>query len=418
MNLKTVEKTVICFLKWIVICVLIGILSGSASALLLVSLEWAARIREATSWVLWLLPIGGFFIGLGYYYYGQGIVKGNNLLLTEYAEPRHIIPLKMAPFVLIGTIITHLFGGSAGREGTAVQMGGAIADQFTTFFKLDISDRKTLLILGISAGFASVFGTPLAGALFAVEVLYFSKISFKSTLLSFIVAYFAYFTVEFWHVQHTNYSIPIVPTLDSTRILWIVAISILFGLAAMLFSRSTHYWGTLFQKIISYPPARPFVGGIILAVSMYFVGTTKFMGLGIPVIVDAFTNPSNNSDFLLKILFTGLTLGAGFKGGEVTPLFFVGATLGSALSVFVPLPIGLLAGMGFVAVFSGATHTPVACTVMGLELFGLEIGLYIALACFIAYFASGTTGIYQSQIVKGPKHLLYQKLKIRKLDYF
>jgi H+/Cl- antiporter ClcA len=202
------------------------------------------------------------------------------------------------------------------------------------------------------------------------------------------------------------------------RLLWIILISILFGLAALLFSRSTHYWSHLFAKLISYPPIRPFVGGVILAVGMYFLGTTKFMGLGIPVIVDAFSNPSNSSDFLFKILFTGFTLGAGFKGGEVTPLFFVGATLGSALSLFVPLPIGLLAGMGFVAVFSGATHTPIACTVMGLELFGFESGLYIAIACFIAYFASGYKGIYQSQVVKGPKYRLYQILKIRKLDHF
>lgn len=418
MNLKNPQIPIFCTLKWILICFLIGIASGSASALLLVSLEWAAQLRQALPWLLWLLPIGGLLIGLGYHYYGKEVVKGNNLLLLEYATPQKTIPLKMAPLVFVGTFITHLFGGSAGREGTAVQMGGAIADQFTTLFRLHPSDRKTLIILGISAGFASVFGTPLAGGLFALELLYFSKISFKSIILSFLAAYIAYFTVELWNVQHTHYNIPEVPILNTTRLLWIVFISFLFGLAAMLFSRSTHYWGLLFSKVIAYPPARPFVGGLVLAITMSYIGTTKFMGLGIPTILDAFNNPSSNSVFLLKMLFTGFTLGAGFKGGEVTPLFFVGATLGSALSVFVPLPIGLLAGMGFVAVFAGATHTPIACTVMGLELFGLESGLYIAMACFIAYFASGPMGIYQSQIVKGPKHILYQKLKIRKLDHF
>lgn len=416
MNLKNLKEAVFTLFKWIFICILIGILSGSASALLLSSLEWAAQMRELNPWLLWLLPIGGLIIGLVYHYYGQEVVKGNNLLLIEYAKPEKIIPLRMAPFILVGTFITHLFGGSAGREGTAVQMGGAIADQFTRLFQLDSSDRKTIIILGISAGFASVFGTPLAGALFALEVLYFSKLSLKSIFLSFFVAFTAYFTVEIWSVKHTHYFIPIVPNFDSIVLLWTIIISIIFGLTAMLFSRSTHYWGILFKKSIAYPPFRPLAGGIILAIAMYLIGTTKFMGLGVPVIVDAFTNPSNNSDFLLKILFTGFTLGAGFKGGEVTPLFFVGATLGSALSLFVPLPIGLLAGMGFVAVFSGATHTPFACTVMGLELFGFESGLYIALACFIAYFASGTKGIYQSQIVRGPKHRLYKKLKFIKLD--
>jgi H+/Cl- antiporter ClcA len=418
MNLNHLKKVVITFLKWIFICVIVGFLAGSASALLLISLEWSARLREIEPWLLWLLPIGGLSIGLMFYYYGQDIVKGNNLLLIEYEKPEKVIPFKMAPFILIGTVITHLFGGSAGREGTAVQMGGAIADQFTKLFALDTSDRKTIIILGISAGFASVFGTPLAGALFALEVLYFSKISYKSILLSFVVAYAAYFTVELWGVQHTHYTIPFVPALNSTALLWILIVSIFFGFAAMLFSRSTHYWSFLFSKTIAFPPLRPFIGGIILALVFYFMGTTKFMGLGVPAIVDAFTTPSDNADFLLKILFTGFTLGAGFKGGEVTPLFFVGATLGSALSLFVPLPIGLLAGMGFVAVFSGATHTPFACTVMGFELFGWESSIYIALACFIAYFASGPIGIYQSQVVRGPKHRLYQKLKIRKLDHF
>ncbi|PKH68758.1 chloride channel protein [Flavobacterium sp. ALD4] len=418
MNSEKIKKITASSLKWLFICVLIGFLSGSASAFLLAALEWAAQYRGQHNWVIWLLPIGGLLIGLGYHYYGKEVVKGNNLLLEEYENPQKTIPLKMAPLVLIGTIITHLFGGSVGREGTAVQMGGAIADQFTGLFKLDNSDRKTLIILGISAGFASVFGTPLAGALFALEVLYFSKISYKSIILSFLVAFIAYYTVELWEVKHTHYAIPIVPSFTLTLLLWIIPISVLFGLAAMLFSRSTHYWGSLFSKTIPYPPLRPFVGGIIFASAMYFIGTTKYLGLGVPIIVESFSNPSEYYDFLLKILFTGFTLGAGFKGGEVTPLFFIGATLGSALSIFVPLPIALLAGMGFVAVFSGATHTPVACTIMGMELFGMESGLFIGIACFIAYLASGSVGIYHSQIIKGAKYHLYQKFKRRKLDNF
>jgi H+/Cl- antiporter ClcA len=418
MNSEKIKKIIVSSLKWLFICVLIGSLSGSASAFLLAALEWAAQYRGQHSWIIWLLPIGGLLIGLGYHYYGKEVVKGNNLLLEEYETPQKTIPLKMAPLVLIGTIITHLFGGSAGREGTAVQMGGAIADQFTGLFKLDNSDRKTLIILGISAGFASVFGTPLAGAIFALEVLYFSKISYKSIVLSFLVAFIAYYTVELWKVTHTHYAIPIVPPFTLKILLWIIAISILFGLAAMLFSRSTHYWGSLFSKTIPYPPLRPFVGGIIFASAMYFIGTTKYLGLGVPIIVESFSNPSEYYDFLLKILFTGFTLGAGFKGGEVTPLFFIGATLGSALSIFVPLPIALLAGMGFVAVFSGATHTPVACTIMGMELFGMESGLFIGIACFIAYLASGSVGIYHSQIIKGAKYHLYQKFKRRKLNNF
>jgi H+/Cl- antiporter ClcA len=415
MNLK---KTFLLTFKWILICVLIGFFSGSASAIFLVSLEWATQYREHNSWIIWLLPIGGLAIGLLYHYYGKEVVKGNNLLLEEYEKPQKTIPLKMAPLVFIGTLITHLFGGSAGREGTAVQMSGAIADQFKNLFKLNNSDRKTLIILGISAGFASVFGTPLAGALFALEVLYFSKINLRSIILSFIVAYVAYFTVEFWQVKHTHYHIPIVPQMTIINLGWIIIIGILFGLTSMLFSRTTHFWGRLFSKTIKYAPLRPFVGGIILAVAIYFIGTTKYIGLGIPNIVESFSTPNASYDFLLKILFTGFTLGAGFKGGEVTPLFFIGATLGSALSIYVPLPIALLAGMGFVAVFSGATHTPIACTIMGMELFGIESGVFIGIACVVAYFSSGSIGIYHSQIVKGAKHHLYQRIKRQNLEDF
>jgi len=415
MNLK---KTFLLTSKWILVCVLIGVFSGSASAFFLVSLEWVTQFREQNNWIIWLLPIGGLAIGLLYHYYGKDVVKGNNLLLEEYENPKKTIPLKMAPMVLIGTLITHLFGGSAGREGTAVQMSGAIADQFKKLFNLNNHDRNILIIMGISAGFASVFGTPLAGALFALEVLYFSKINFKSVVFSFLVAYVAYFTVEFWQVKHTHYHIPVVPQMTIINLGWIIIVGIVFGLTAMLFSRTTHFWGRLFSKYIQDAPLRPFVGGLILVAFTYLIGTTKYIGLGIPTIVESFSSPNASYDFLLKILFTGFTLGAGFKGGEVTPLFFIGATLGSALSIYVPLPIALMAGMGFAAVFSGATHTPVACTIMGMELFGIESGVFIGIACVVAYFSSGSIGIYHSQIVKGAKHHLYQRIKRQNLEDF
>ncbi len=415
MNLRKISLIIT---KWAFICVLIGVLSGCASALFLVSLEWVTQFRESYNWIIGLLPIGGLCIGFLYHFYGSEVVRGNNLLLEEYENPQKTIPLKMAPMVLVSTLITHLFGGSAGREGTAVQMSGAIADQFTGLLKLNNSDRKTLIILGIAAGFASVFGTPLAGALFALEILYFSKISFKSIFLSFITAYIAYFTVEFWQVKHTHYTIPSVPQLTIINFVWISVAGVLFGLTSMLFSRSTHFWGRLFSKRIPFPPLRPFVGGLILALAIFFIGTTKYIGLGIPSIVTSFSTTNQWYDFLLKILFTGFTLGAGFKGGEVTPLFFVGATLGSVLSLIIPLPIALLAGMGFVAVFSGATHTPIACSIMGMELFGIDAGLYISIACILAYYASGLVGIYHSQIVKGSKYKLYQRFKRQNLEDF
>ncbi|PQJ77504.1 voltage-gated chloride channel family protein [Polaribacter glomeratus] len=399
-------------LKWTFICLLIGAFTGSASAVFLWTLEWATNYREANLWIIALLPIGGFIIGLSYHLYGESVVKGNNLLLEEFHSPKKIIPFKMAPLVFLGTILTHLFGGSAGREGTAVQIGGAIADQFTKIFKLSNLDRKIILVAGISAGFSSVFGTPLAGAIFALEVMVIGRIKFDAIIPSFLAAIFATYFCDIWQISHhTHYTISSVSELTLTTILWSLLAGIIFGLVSMLFSKSTHFWGNLFKKYIKYPPLRPLIGGAVLALVVYFMGTTKYIGLGVPTIVDAFNIDLNSYDFLLKIIFTSFTLGAGFKGGEVTPLFFIGATLGNVLIWFIPLPMGLLAGMGFVAVFAGATNTPIACTIMGIELFGIESGVFIALACTTSYLFSGHSGIYTSQTIGSPKHLSFNSEK-------
>ncbi|WP_158840993.1 voltage-gated chloride channel family protein [Polaribacter sp. L3A8] len=399
-------------LKWTFICLLIGALTGSTSAVFLWSLEWATNYREANLWIVAFLPIAGLIIGLSYHYYGESVVKGNNLLLEEYHSPKKIIPFKMAPLVFLGTVLTHLFGGSAGREGTAVQVGGAIADQFTKIFKLSNIDRKIVLIAGISAGFASVFGTPLAGAIFALEVMVIGRIKFEAILPSFLAAIFANYFCDVWQISHhTHYTISTVAALTPATILWALLAGIIFGLVSLLFSKSTHFWGSTFKKLIKYPPLRPVIGGIILALTWYLIGTTKYMGLGVPTIVDAFNIDLNSYDFILKLLFTSFTLGAGFKGGEVTPLFFIGATLGNVLIWFIPLPMPLLAGMGFVAVFAGATNTPIACTIMGIELFGIESGIFIALACTTSYLFSGHSGIYSAQIIGSPKHVFYNNEK-------
>lgn len=411
--LSSIEQipSLLYLVKWLFICTLIGAIVGSISAFFLLSLEWATAWRESHLWIIALLPIGGFIIGISYHLYGDSVVKGNNLLLDEFHSPKKIIPFKMAPLVLFGTIITHLFGGSAGREGTAVQIGGAVADQFTKLFKLSKRDRQIVIIIGISAGFAAVFGTPLAGGIFALEVLVLGRIRLDAIIPSFMGAVLANYFCEIWNVSHTHYSISTVVEMNPINLLWALLAGIIFGLAAMLFSKSTHFWSNLFSKYIKYPPLRPVIGGVILAVVIFAIGTTKYIGLGIPTIVDAFNNNLNSYDFLLKLIFTSFTLGAGFKGGEVTPLFFIGATLGNVLIWFIPLPMGLLAGMGFVAVFAGATNTPIACTIMGIELFGIESGVFIAIACSTAYLFSGHSGVYSSQIIGSPKNNRYLKEK-------
>jgi H+/Cl- antiporter ClcA len=382
----------------LVLAALVGILSGSASAIFLILLDIATNLREGYPWLIALLPLAGLGIGYVYYQYGANSSKGNNLLLEALYSPPTRIPLRMTPLVLFGTIVTHLFGGSAGREGTAVQMGGSLADQLTRWYALPKTDRRILIICGVAGGFASVFGTPLAGAIFALEWMMVRKFRWQSIFPAFASAFIAdWICQQIWGVGHLLYSQPDIGSSSWTGLAWTIPAGIAFGVAARIFAEFGHAVTVLFQRTISYPPLRPFIGGIGVALIVFLTSSTTYIGLGVPRIVEAFETPLPWYDWLAKTFMTGLTLGSGFKGGEVTPLFFVGATLGNALSACIPLSLSLLAAMGFVGVFSGATNTPMACTVMGMELFGYESGVYLALACLIAYYFSGRGSIYASQ---------------------
>lgn len=411
-NLTRFEQIIFGYtLKWLVITLIVGALIGSASALLLASLNWATSYRESHLWIISLLPVAGLVIGLTYHYLAGTAAKGNNFLIEEIRSSHNIIPFKMVPLVYIGTVLTHLFGGSAGREGTGVQMGGAIADFMSRVFKMHPYDRKIMIQIGIGAGFASVFGTPLAGAVFALEVIIIGRMRYDAILPIFLASFFANYACHAWGIEHTIYHMTEVPELSVSVLLWVILASLFFGLTARLFSRSIVFWGQTAKKYISYAPFRPLIGGVCIAVCVWLMGTTKYIGLGVPVIVSSFTEVQMWYDFLIKLLLTTFTIGVGFKGGEVTPLFFVGATLGSALSAIIPLPLSFMAGIGFVAVFAGATNTPIACTLMGIELFGIEGGMYLGIACVASYLFSGHSGIYTAQIVGSPKHIAYWKAK-------
>ena len=415
MSLNKFNSTIVSGVKWLAIYILVGGIVGSATAFFLQSLDYVTLLRTNHIWVVYFLPIAGLVIGLLYFYYGDAANKGNNLLIEthqslEKGETLKPVPFKMAPMVFISTLLTHVAGGSAGREGTAVQMGGAIADQFTGFFKLNTAERKTILIIGISSGFAAVFGTPLAGAIFAIEILSIKKIKINQVFASFFVAYIAHYSCLAWQVKHTLYSIPTIPAISVTTSLWAIVAGVIFGLTAFAFTSTGKLFEGLFSKI-KFAPLRPFIGGIIIALFIVVFNATKYIGLGIPSIQDAFVNNAGQFDFAIKLILTSLTLSAGFKGGEVTPLFFIGATLGNLLIWFIPLPMALLAGMGFVAVFSGATNCAIASIVLGIELFGIQAGVYVGIASVAAYFTSGPNGIYSAQLKVGAKYTAYKFFK-------
>ena len=378
---------------------LVAVLAGSASALFLWSLDWATGMREAYPWLIALLPVAGFAVGWIYLKVGKEVETGNNLLIDEIHDPKKIIPLRMAPLVLGGTVISHLFGASVGREGTAVQMGGALADQLTNLFRLDQGARRLLIMAGISAGFASVFGTPLAGAIFALEVLALGRMRYDAILPCMVAAILADQVGLWWGVQHTHYALALLPPISAWTLGATILAGILFGLAGMLFAKATHGLSAFMKRRISYAPWRPAIGGIAVALAVWGLGTQRYIGLGIPTIVESFQQQLPAWDFLGKMAFTIASLGSGFKGGEVTPLFYIGATMGNALAPILQMPFAMLAALGFVAVFAGAANTPLASTVMAIELFGPQIGPYAGLACVISYLFSGHAGIYRAQRV-------------------
>jgi H+/Cl- antiporter ClcA len=383
--------------RWVPISAVIGVLAGSASALLLWSLNVATEVREAHRWLIWLLAPAGVLVGLVYYHFGGRAQAGSNLIIDEIHDPRETIPFRMTPLVLLGTFLTHLFGGSAGREGTALQTGASLADQLVKPLGLGPFDRRIVLMAGLAGGFGSVFGVPLSGAVFGMEVLAIGSVRYDALAPCFVASFIGDLVTRAWHIHHTVFSVGNVPAVNLRGIVLAMLAGAVFGLTGMFFARLTHGIAELLRKLVAYPPLRPAVGGILVSCAVFALGTTRYIGLGVPVMVDAFHQPLHWYDWLAKLLFTAVTLGSGFKGGEVTPLFFIGATQGNALAHVLALPPSLLAGMGFVAVFAGAANTPIASTLMAVELFGAEAGAYAGIACVMSYVFSGHKGIYGTQ---------------------
>ncbi|MDB5817155.1 MAG: voltage-gated chloride channel [Rhizobacter sp.] len=390
--------------KWGVLAIVVGLMAGTASAWFLFSLEWATSTRVANRWLIWFLPFAGFIVGWLYLRFGTQVEAGSNLLIDEIHDPKKVVPLRMAPLVFGGTVVSHLFGASVGREGSAVQMGGALADQLTHVFRLKHDSRRIVLMAGISAGFASVFGTPLAGALFGLEVLAIGRLRYDALLPCLIAAVVADRIGLLWGVHHTHYVIAAIPPVSTWALFAMAIAGVAFGLTGKIFADATHWLGDWFKRRVAYAPLRPLLGGVVVAGAVWWFHAERYIGLGIPTILEAFTHPLPFHDFFVKLVFTVGSLGSGFKGGEVTPLFFIGATLGNALAPLLHLPVPLLAGIGFVAVFAGAANTPISSTLMAMELFGTEIGIFAAIACVVSYLFSGHTGIYRSQRVGHAKH--------------
>jgi H+/Cl- antiporter ClcA len=391
----------------LVVSAVVGIVAGAAGGLFLESLSFVAAVHREHVWLLFGLPIAGAAIAWLYSTFGRAVTSGTNLILDEIHTAEGAgVPLRLFSLILGATLITHLFGGSAGREGTAVQMGGSIAGEAARRLRLDPVETRLILICGIAGGFSGVFGTPIAAAIFAIEVLAVARLRLSAIVYCAVAAVCANETVRLLSVEHAHYRISTqIPEVSIETLIKVVLAGIAFGLTSALFVELSSAIEHTSRRLCANPIMRTSIGGVLVVAATLAIGTRDYNGLSLQLIERSLAGGDVPlMAFLLKLGLTALTLGVGFKGGEVTPLFVIGATLGAVVARPLGLPPGFLAALGFVSVFAAAANTPLACIAMAIELFGGGSAPFVVVAVLIAFLASGHRGIYGSQRIHRLKH--------------
>jgi H+/Cl- antiporter ClcA len=397
---STWRSRLVALAQWIVLGALVGVFCGGASALFLYLLGVVTAYRGAHELIVWFLPAAGLGIGLVYARFGESIKAGNNLVIDTIHDHGPEIPFRMTPMVLAGTVLTHLFGGSAGREGTAVQMGASLSDTLSHRLRLDPELRNQLLAAGVAGGFGSVFGTPIAGTVFGLEFVVLGRIEYRALVPALVASVVGDLTTRGLGIEHTVYPaaphVALDPRLCGAWLVFAVAVA----LTSVAFIELTHVLKRIGERHVKWLGVRMAIGGAIVVALWQLVGTSDYLGLGVPTIVRAFHDPQLPVyAFALKLVFTAITLGAGFLGGEVTPLFFIGAALGGVLAPVLGIPRELGAGVGLAAVFAAASNTPLALSIMAVELLGASILPHVAIVCVVAYLITGHRSIYPAQRV-------------------
>jgi len=377
-------------LRWLAIIAGVSLVVGAAGAGFLYALDWVSHTFNDHRWLLFTLPMLGLLMVWVYQVPAKASAGGVRALIAQIKTPTAPLPASMAPAIVGTTLLSHLGGASVGREGTALQMGGALAGQFTRCFSFNEAEHRTLLLCGVSAGFAAVFGTPIAAAVFALE---FVRLRSWAIIPCLATAFLADLVGRsLLHVRHAHYRLPLPAEFSFSGLGDALALGIACGVLARLYLY-LHRRNSA-AKSLPNPYGRILFGGILFVLLVQFGRLHDFTGLGLNVISESFVEPIAPAVFALKFLLTFLCVSYGFRGGEVTPLFFVGVTLGSAAAAVLSLPLTICAALGFVGVFAGAGAVPIACTIMACELFGLSIGGYALITCATSWLVAGRKGLY------------------------
>lgn len=407
-NLRISFDYIKAFLKWILIAAVVGILGGVAGSIFHLSIDYVTELRTEYDWLIFLLPVGGLVIaGIYEVFRSKGRIDTNRVLEAVGAEEK--VPLVMAPLIFVSTVITHLLGGSAGREGAALQLGGSIGYNMGRVFRLNKNDMHIIVMAGMSSVFAALFGTPLAAAFFALEVTCVGVLHYAGLVPCMIASVTAYYTALRFGVSPIRFKI-IAESISGEVLVKVIILALACAVVSIAFCVAIKKTEDSMERLLHNKYLRAFVGGAIIAVLSLVLQTRDYNGAGMDVISRAMAGEAKASAFVLKIVFTAITIAAGFKGGEIVPALFIGSTLGCVLGPILGVDPGFAAAIGAVSLFCGVVNCPVASVLLALEIFGAEGILLFAVACGVSYMMSGNFGLYKSQ------RILYSKFDDEYID--
>ena len=391
-------------LKWIIFAIIVGIIVGLCGTAFYFALSLVTVLRTQNSWLIFLLPLGGVGIVAMYRILHNEKDTGTNLVISAIHSDDEL-PLRMAPLIFVSTLITHLFGGSAGREGAALQMGGSIGNALGRLFRFDDKDKHVMIMCGMSAAFSALFGTPMAAAILPMEMVSVGVMYYIALVPCVISSLIAHGIAYSFGVSNEMFIIRSIPKFGIISSIEISVLAILCALVSILFCVLLHKSEDLYKRFFANPYVRAIVGGCIIIVLTLLVGNQDYNGTGINIIAHCINGTVRPEAFLLKMIFTALTLGAGYKGGEIVPSFFTGAAFGCLFGNLLGFSPTLCTAVGMTAVFCGVTNCPITSLLISFELFGYDGMPYFLLATALSYMLSGYFGLYRSQ------KIIYSKYK-------